>query len=152
MRMNDVFPSTYLKADDIPKGSVVSARIDRVEKEELGQGKDKETKPVMYFIGKEKGLVMNKTNWQMVAYAYGDESDDWHGQGVQIVRDMTTFGGKPVECLRLRIPQPMNGGGQAQARPAEAALTTRREEIRNRAPAESPVSEESQFDESEIPF
>lgn len=151
MRMNDVFPSTYLKADDIPKGAAANVRIDRVEKEELGQGKDKEVKPVMYFVGREKGLVMNKTNWQMVAYAYGDESDDWHGQPVQIVRDMTTFGGKPVECLRLRIPPAANGA--AATRPAETVMSSRREEIRNRPPAEQPFGDDDQqFKDDEIPF
>ena len=152
MKMNDVFPSNYLKASEIPEGTMVPLRIDRVEIEEFGQGKEKESKPVVYFVGKEKGLVLNKTNWQSISYVHGDESDDWHGKPVQLFRDMTTFGGKPVECLRIKAMRSPNGNNGGQGSPVAASMASRGQEIRNRAPAEPPFGDESEIDPASIPF
>lgn len=153
MRIGSAFPSTYLKASDIPEGQPVNVRIDRVEIEDVGGGRGKkEEKPVLYFVNKEKGMVLNKTNSNTIAKAYGDETDDWAGKPIQIVSTETEFQGDMVACLRIKIPKggaaapaASNGGGQG-------APVSRREEIRNRPPAPSPVSEESQFNDDDIPF
>ena len=56
---NDYFPSQFLKASDL-KGRQVTVTIDRIEYEPVGR--EKTMKPVIYFVGKEKGMVMNRTN------------------------------------------------------------------------------------------
>jgi hypothetical protein len=147
MNINSAFTSDYLKASDIPEGQPINVRIERVDVEDLGQGKEKETKPVLYFIGKTKGLVLNKTNANTLSGAFGPETDYWRNKAVQIVATEVEYQGKLVPALRIRIPKPTdNGGGQA------APLRARGEEIRSRAPVESPIGEESQFNEDEIQF
>ena len=65
MKANDVFPGKYLKASDL-NGHEPVVTIDRVEMEDVGDGR----KPVVYFKGKEKGLVMNKTNFSTICSPY----------------------------------------------------------------------------------
>lgn len=151
MNMKQAFPSNYLKAADIPEDTPVTVRMDRVEMDDVGAKGKKEMKPVLFFIGKEKGLVLNKTNTNTISAAYGDDSENWHGKPIQIYRTETEYAGERVECLRLRVPKaaPSQNGGGGQGAPALAA---RRQEITNRPPATSPVSEEEQFADEDIPF
>jgi hypothetical protein len=73
VKVGGMFPSQWLKSTDIPDDQSVRVVMDRVEVEEVGDG----PKPVLYFQGKQKGLVLNKTNYGVIAAAHGDESDDW---------------------------------------------------------------------------
>ncbi len=77
MRESDVFPSKYLTGLEI-EDREVPVVIDRVEREEVGMDKDKCA--VVYFQKCTKGVVLNKTNWRNLAYAHGDDSDDWSGK------------------------------------------------------------------------
>src|SRR5262249_10797846 len=61
-------------------------------------------KPVVYFNGKEKGVVLNKTNSYTIATAYGDETNDWFGNEVILFSVMTEYGGKHTPAIRVRIP------------------------------------------------
>jgi hypothetical protein len=151
MKITSAFSSKFLKASDIPEDRPVVVRIDRVEIEDVGGKGQQEHKPVLYFIGKEKGMVLNKTNSKVVANAYGDETDDWHGKSVQIYATEVEFQGDMVAALRLRIPNKTtnnNGGGQG----APVTMAGRREQTRNQPPAENPVSEDQAFEDADIPF
>jgi hypothetical protein len=101
MKMSDAFPSNYLRAADL-NGSTVAVTIATVKMEDIGG----DHKPVVYFSGKEKGLVLNKTNGQMIAYQYGDETDNWTGAQIELYPTMTSFQGKPVEAIRVNVRPP----------------------------------------------
>ena len=81
MRIDMAFPSTYLKAADL-QSRAISVLMDRVEMREVGD----ELKPVLYFIGKEKGLVLNKTNATTISGMYGYDTDSWHNKKICIRR------------------------------------------------------------------
>ena len=103
MNINDAFPSNYLKASDL-KGKAVVVTIRSVELEEVGR--TKERKPVLYFQGKEKGIVLNRTNSKKIAELAGSQdTDDWHGVEVAIYPTETEFGGETVECIRIKAPK-----------------------------------------------
>lgn len=109
MNVNDAFPSKHLKASDL-KGAIVSVTISHVEIEEIGQKKDR--KPVMYFSGKDKGLVLNKTNSKRIAELLGSpETDDWTGQRVALYPSETEFQGDTVECIRVKAATAARGNG-----------------------------------------
>ena len=113
MKSSDVFPSKFLKASDL-QGHEPIVTIASVVMEELQDGK----KPVAYFAGKEKGLVLNRTNWGMLEFLYGDESDAWVGQKIQLYAAMTTDrAGKPTLGLRVKAAPTQNGGSPPQAKP-----------------------------------
>jgi hypothetical protein len=100
VNIDSAFPSNYLKASDLGDASPVVA-IDRVEVEAIGRNKD--MKPVLYFQGKEKGVVLNKTNANKIAQLLGTkDTDEWHGQRVRLYATETEFGGETVECIRIK--------------------------------------------------
>ena len=104
MRISSAFPSKYLKASDL-QGREVQVKIDDVAIEVMEQAG--EEKPVLRFIGTEKGMVLNRTNSDTIANAYGDETDTWHGKPIVLFESTTSFGGRTVPCLRVRIPRPV---------------------------------------------
>ena len=99
MRISGAFPSEYLKAADL-QGRTVTVIMERVEVREVGDG----PKPVLYFEGKEKGLVLNKTNSNTVAAIYGDETDDWMGQPLTLFEAQVDYQGRQVPAVRVRVP------------------------------------------------
>ncbi len=103
MNVNTIFPSNYLKAADLG-GAQARVTIDRVEMETLGQGAQAQERPVIYFAGKEKGLVANKTNMSAIAAVYGDETDEWHGAEIVLFETMVDFQGKTTPAIRVKIP------------------------------------------------
>jgi hypothetical protein len=133
MNIDSAFPSAYLKASDLGTSAPV-VTIDRVEVEPVGR--DREMKPVVYFKGKEKGVVLNKTNSNMIATLTGSrDTDDWSGCQIRIYATTTEFGGETVECIRVKGAA---GGG-----------------ARNQAPAPKPAAVAADvhpLDDSDIPF
>lgn len=106
MNANEMFPpkaSKYLKASDL-NGKAVNVVIDRVAIETMGQGKDQEQKPVLYFQGKEKGLVLNRTNNRSIMNLYGWETDSWKGKPITLYTIMTEMGGQPTLGIRILAP------------------------------------------------
>lgn len=105
MRISNAFPSRYLRAGDIPSNRFLSVQIDHVAKENVaGTDDPQEEKPVLYFVGKAKGMVLNRTNAQAIAEAYGDETDHWRGRTMLLYSTETLFQGRMVPCLRLKPP------------------------------------------------
>lgn len=105
MRIDEVFPSKFLKAADI-KGKKIKVQIANWAMEEVGDGK----KPVLYFAGKDKGLVLNKTNAQMIASVYGPELDDWVNCSIHLyTAKVTNREGQVVDGLKVEVvPEVVN--------------------------------------------
>ncbi len=103
MRISQEYPSKYLKAGDLG-GQDRTVRIRACVKEELGQGSEKESKPVLYFEGHTKGLVCNKTNAVAVAEAYGDDTEAWTGRDIVLFVLNVEYQGKVMPAIRVRVP------------------------------------------------
>lgn len=104
MNIDAAFKSAYLKHSDLA-GKHVMVTMDRVEIETVGQGQDQETKPVLYFKGHERALVLNKTNAGSIAEIVGTkETDAWQGHRIVLYPTKTDFGGKRVDCIRIAAP------------------------------------------------
>ena len=99
MKLSDAFPSKYLKATDL-SGREPTVTIERITVEDLGD----ETKPILYFVGHTKGLVLNVTNGRMLAMDYGDEMDNWINARIQLYSERVAFQGRIVEAIRVRVP------------------------------------------------
>jgi hypothetical protein len=72
--------------------------------EELGQGRDKDTKPVLYFEKGPKGFVLNVTNANTIKKVYGDDTANWIGKPIEIYPAQTEFRGDMVDAIRVRVP------------------------------------------------
>lgn len=101
MNINSAFPSSYVKACDL-QGQPVTVTMREIAIEDVS-GDGTEAKPVLYFQGMSKGLVLNKTNAATIAGAYGEETDHWRGQSLTIFPTTTLFKGQMTECIRVRI-------------------------------------------------
>lgn len=107
MKISEAFPSKYLAASDLmPSGVPVDATvtISNVTLETLGQGRDAEQKPVVFFQGHQKGCVFNKTNSRKVAESYGDDTDAWLGKSIILTAREVEFQGDNVWAIRVKIP------------------------------------------------
>ena len=101
MKLDDAFPSAYLKHADVTDRTL-RLTITGYAMEDVGQGADKETKPVLSFRETPKRLVLNKTNAIAIAEVYGKDLDDWIGKPIVLYPDRTSFNGKIVDCLRVK--------------------------------------------------
>lgn len=99
MNINEAFPSNYLKSSDL-KGATPTVTMSHITNEKLGD----DTKLVLYFQGKEKGMVLNKTNANNIAQLYGPETDAWNGKKVTLAVAWVDFQGRSVEAIRVRPP------------------------------------------------
>jgi hypothetical protein len=101
MRKSDALPSKYIRATDIGDKkwplTIVHTRMEKV-------GQD-DSKPVTRFKEVSSGLVLNGTNWDTLALAYGEDSDGWDGKPVVLYATETTMKGKPTLGTRIKIPE-----------------------------------------------
>lgn len=106
MNIDEIYSSNKsLKAEDL-KGRSVKCKISEVGTVEF----DGEKKLEIKFVGKEKTLVMNKTNAKIVAEHYGKDTEKWVGQEIEIYPTKTDYAGKLVDCIRVRVEAPYQPG------------------------------------------
>ena len=125
MKISAAFPSNYLKAADLQDRNV-TVRMSHVKIETLND----DEKPVLYFVGKEKGIVLNKTNATNIAIAYGDDTAEWRDKEIILFPTMVDFQGRSVEAIRVKVPKakaaqkqdPISTGKQQAPARDEAAM------------------------------
>ena len=132
MKGNDIFPGKYLRAADI-NGQTPTVTIDRVDMEKLGD----DMKPVVNFVGKERGVALNKSNWNTIVELTGqDDSDHWHGCAIKLFVDPNVmYQGKRIPAIRIMAA--------AQPKPGKPAPV---------APPPVPVEAFDSPDADDIPF
>lgn len=137
-KINEMFPSNYLKAADIDDDTVVT--IQSVQEETIGD----DPKHVVYFDELEKGLVLNKTNAESIAAATGsDDTDDWPGSQVTLFATTVSFQGKPVEAIRVKLRKPKPKTGKPAAKPMPQRASSK---------AAAAGHEEPPVDDDDMPF
>lgn len=98
-----MFDREYLGHWDLPTNQDVIVTIrEVVPKELVAPGGRKTKKPVVFFVGKEKGLALNKTNAKAVAGMYGPKVSGWIDKKLALYVTTTSFGAETVECIRVR--------------------------------------------------
>lgn len=102
MQLNEVFPSNFLKADDL-QGRDVPVVIATAGLEQIGNN---ERKLVLTFQGKNKGMICNKTNANRIAFLHGTETDNWIGKEIILTVDMVDFQGRVVPAIRVKPARP----------------------------------------------
>jgi hypothetical protein len=102
MKVNDFYQteSKWLKAADL-QGRKHRVVVDAVEVVEFKEKTGNSRKVGLTLRGKQKGLLLNKTNAKIIAAQHGDDMDAWVGQTINIYPTTTDFGGEMVECIRV---------------------------------------------------
>lgn len=143
MDINNSFPSNYLKAADL-QNKTVKLTIRTVIEEKMGS----DIRPVLYFQGKDKGMVLNKTNAMTIAQMFGPETDNWQGGDIEVFPAFVDYQGKQVQGLRVRMPvrqvQPAQGSNNNWQAPQNAPA-------RQPVPADAGGGYDNGFDD-DIPF
>jgi hypothetical protein len=98
MKISQAFPSDYLKAADL-QGQAVTVTMSHVGLEKVGN----DQKPILYFQGKDRGLVLNVTNAKKIAEMYGDDTENWTGGKIVLYEAMVDFKGDTVAAIRVRL-------------------------------------------------
>jgi hypothetical protein len=130
LNINQLYPSTFLKSDDIGQARP-TVTIAKITLEDMG---NKEMKPVLHFLNKDKGLVLNKTNGFLIAQAFGEETDTWPGKSIQLYSHMVNFQGKMVAGIAVVAPAP-----QAQQYGPEHAINN--PPLNQHQPGQPPVEQ-----------
>jgi hypothetical protein len=98
--VNDLLPSKYLKPYDL-KGTSPIVTIARVELEVMGRTRDR--LPVLYFVGKAKGLKLNRTIADVLTQLAGSpDTDHWAGTRVQLYATTADFGKQTYDVVRVK--------------------------------------------------
>lgn len=139
--INDVFPSKFLKAHEL-QGREPIVTVDRVEFEQVGQ--KREVVPILYFVGKEKGIKVNKTIANKLIEISGSAiTEEWHGVRVKLYATEATYGGDTYDVVRIKAA---TNGKPAMGRMTPAAPAPK-------PPAEpEPDTDFNQLTDEEIPF
>ncbi len=116
MHIDQAFPSKYVKASELQNRDVAVV-ISRCDIEKIGDDR----KLVVYFQGKQKGLVCNKTNANRIAHLYGNDTDGWIGKEITLYTDMVDYQGRMVEAVRVKPSprRPAQNGAPKQAPPPD---------------------------------
>jgi hypothetical protein len=106
VNLNDMYPSRFLKSADFKDEETKIFTIDNVRLETLGQGDDKETKPIVSFVETDKEFVLNKTNATTIAKNLTDDTDAWVGKRVALHVVDVQMRGEMVPAIRVKTKQP----------------------------------------------
>jgi hypothetical protein len=104
-----LFDSKYLRWFHL-QGKDCLVTIEKVCKdvEVTMPGGNKEKKPMIHFVGKEKPLVMNKTNMKSIAASLGPKPSNWTGKQIVLYQaetqmyDRDTRRMETVPCIRVK--------------------------------------------------
>jgi hypothetical protein len=97
--VGEIYRSPHLSAADLEGDTVVTIKGFALDQE---VGSEKAKKGVLYFEEFSKGMVINKTNAERVRDLHGKYVNDWVGKQVTLYPSETDFGGKTVDCIRVR--------------------------------------------------
>lgn len=121
-------PKDMLFAYDLD-GRDVTVTFEKVIGGELtGEQGRKTKKPIAHIKGTTKKLALNATNCTTIEQLYGTaDVEKWSGIRVTLFPTTTSFGGKTVDCIRIRpyLPRDSKGGngrngGRSRGNEAEA--------------------------------
>ena len=98
---DEIYPSSYLKADDIKKPEL-KLTLKSVGPKEVGRDEKKKTTLVADFTEIEKEWVINKTNADKLVELLGTKDyTAWPGARVTLVVAWTSFGKDTVKAIRV---------------------------------------------------
>ena len=109
MKTSEMIQSKFLKKEDFPTPTILT--IKSVSLEEVGRG---DTRWVIYFNEKAKGVVLNATKIRQLENRYGPDTDDWIGKKIKAENDPTVMmGTQVVGGIKFTMPS----GGTAPPPP-----------------------------------
>jgi hypothetical protein len=95
--------SKYLRATDL-LGKTARVIIESVEDVQFDE---KGVKPVLSFVGKQKKLVVNATNFDVLAAGIGNNTTKWVGHAITLKGVKVKFKGSLVDSIQVEVAAPL---------------------------------------------
>ena len=102
MNINTLFPRRFATGEDIAD-KTPTLPIARVTLERMGP--EQKQKPVLWFNGARKGIVLGAALARQIAALHGDDTDAWVGKAVQLYTETVRAFGEAHLAIRARAPQ-----------------------------------------------
>lgn len=109
MNYKEFFRGDYLIAEELGQRTptltirdVRKVRLASAGTDDEGGKTEERDRGVVYFAGKERGWVLNRTNAECLAAMWGAETDRWVGRRVTIYAAQVRLGGKTVLGIRVK--------------------------------------------------
>jgi hypothetical protein len=126
MDIGKMFPSKFLKAVDLD-GHEVTVTIECVDFIEVGWPKQR--KGIVRFVGKQKGLILNRTNALAIAQIAGaTDTDRWGGVKIRLCPARVKFGRDEVDAVRIVSPASPAAVDHERDRPGHSTPAPRQEQ------------------------
>ena len=107
MSVDNLYPKgeggDFLKCEDL-KGNRLSVEIEAIEVRDFFNKGEQQIS--ISFKGKEKVLVLNKTNAKTIAKDYGDDETQWPGAKIIVFPTTCEYENKTVPCIRIMTDKP----------------------------------------------
>ena len=148
-KVSDVYAGDYVAAAELQNKGRISALIVEADVEAVGQD---QTQKVVLVLKNPDGrtwprrLVLNKTNGLILASAYGDDTNAWPGQAVEVWAEPVQFQGRMVQGIKL-APMIAPSAGNVTGHQATHAVAAFPAVARARS-----AQATSSVDEDDIPF
>lgn len=118
MKTSQMVQSKFLKKEDFPSPEVLT--IKHCSLEEVGKN---DTRWVLFFHEKAKGVVLNITKIRQLEAGFGDDTDNWIGKKIKLSHDpsvmlgqqvvggikFTLPSGAPASVAKAAVPPPVEG-------------------------------------------
>lgn len=106
MKVAQLHPSLYLKAADIEEDVSVVIQDLKMESMKDNEGNE-EQKPVLFFLGFDKALVLNSTNKKRILAQHpAEDTDEWRGKRITLTKEWVEAFGKADWAIRVKMLPP----------------------------------------------
>ncbi len=122
-RFHDIVPTKYICFEDL-RGQDVTVTVRAFTAEKMFANGKQQTRPVLYFEGKAKGMVVNATINDTLTALYGPELEGWVGKRITIYPTTDDRGGQERMVVRVRPTVPPAKAAPKPADEIPATTTT----------------------------
>jgi hypothetical protein len=98
--LKEMYPGRFLEAANL-SGKTVTVTIEKITGDLLETERGKKRGYILTFVGKKKGLLLNKTNSLFIAAMFGENPNGWEGKRIAIYPTRCRLGGETVDCIRV---------------------------------------------------
>ena len=97
MNVLEMYRSNYMKSDSL-NGQAFCFTITDCSAEKVGEG---EKRLVLAFLEVSSLMILDRTNTNMLAELYGQETSEWIGKVIKLAPSTTLFLGQVVKYVRI---------------------------------------------------
>lgn len=99
---NEIYPSRFLNGSNIGELELKPLTIEKTEVEKLGSEGNQKNKLILTLKETDKLLALNKTNTATLVKKFGEETENWKGKTITIVKVQVNYQNQIRDSLQVR--------------------------------------------------